>query len=91
MNLSPFLAEVRKIVSKVGFDQPQLLLSETEVFSQLKRPVGVMQIEHRFTAIADYMHMGWTVIVRIDHDTQSAYAFNGRHVRIVANLFCLGL
>jgi hypothetical protein len=91
MNLSPFLAKVRQVISKVGFDRPQLLPCEAEVFSQLRRPVGAMQIKQRFTAIADHMHMGWTVIVRIDHDSQSTYALNGRHVCILSYPICLGL
>jgi hypothetical protein len=71
-----------ELLNKCGELRPNALnvtSRDAEILAYFHRTVWAIQIEHRFHSRADYMHMRWPVIIRINDDTKAAEAQYGRH------------
>ena len=60
-------------------DSAEIAAFEAEAFSQRWRTIWTVQDKYCFSAAADDMNMGGTVIGRINYDPQAAYAQDSWH------------
>jgi hypothetical protein len=79
MDSAPFLAKRVERRCQRGDDCAEITTFEAEAFSQSWRSIWTMQDEHGFSARADDMNMGGTMVGRVDYDPQAAYAQNSWH------------
>lgn len=63
---------------------------ETETFAEFHGAIWTIQVENGFAVGADHVNVRWTVIVRIDNDTQVIKAQNGWHILILTQPNRLG-
>jgi len=84
MNLLPFLAKVFEVLSQ-GKQNPRKAPSgKPVVFANFDWTARAVQIEYCLTSRAYYVHMGRTMIVRINYYAQSTESEDRRHVLIVS-------
>jgi hypothetical protein len=82
MNPAPFGAQVRCFFLESRLDFRKLTLRELLVFTQFRRPIRAIKLKNGFTVLPENMNVGWPMIVRIDHNTQTTNRVNGRHYTI---------
>jgi hypothetical protein len=71
MNTSPLLAEHRKRFIESVTDPGDGSSRVSVILAKLYRPVRTVQVEERFAASAQDMHMSRSMVGRIDDDPES--------------------
>jgi hypothetical protein len=84
MNVLPCPAKVVQVIGQFPPNSRQIALGESVVLTHLDGAVRTIQVEYRFTSSAKYVHVRGTMIVRINHNPQSAEPKDRRHGFIVA-------
>jgi hypothetical protein len=71
MDVSPAVADVDQLALEYLGNIVQIVFCEPEILAQRWRTTRTVQIKHRFTATADHVDVGGTVVVGVDDNTQS--------------------
>jgi hypothetical protein len=79
MNPSPFLAEQRESVIERLANPGNGPTREAIVLSKRHWPSRAVQIEDRFVAAAEHMHVGRNMIRGVDNRAEAVESQNGRH------------
>src|SRR5690348_5284541 len=80
MELAPFIAKLRQCIRQSVKDSVDFRPRESIVAAQFGWAVGTVQQEHGFARRADHVDMRGAMIVRVDHDPQTAESQDGWHV-----------
>jgi hypothetical protein len=90
MDRPPSSAERRyRLIQRGGYCSQRPTV-EAQIFPNLDRTLGTIQIEHRLLPCPDHMNMGWAMIVWIDRHTQSADSYDCGHQAILTKPKRLG-
>jgi hypothetical protein len=82
MNSAPFRTYVRQSRRESLPDPWKLAYPETVILAQRWRAFGTIELENSLTAIADDMHVGWSMVIRINRHAQTLYRVNSWHYTI---------
>ena len=70
MNPTPFLAKASKIGRERSFDPIHVRDRKTIVLTQFKRSMRAVKVKQRLLASANYVNVGWAMIIGVNHHTE---------------------
>jgi hypothetical protein len=73
-------------ISQFASNSRQIALCESIVLTHPDRAVRAIQAEYCLASSADYVHVRWTMIVRVNHEAQSAESQDRQHDFILAHI-----
>jgi hypothetical protein len=86
MNSLPGPAQLFEAIHQDSHHAPYLPAGESIILSEFYRSCRTIQIEYCFVPYSNDVNMGWSMIVRINHNPQSAKPQNRRHWNNSSNI-----